>query len=749
MSSIFSLGSKRENVFDSCFFSEEPTVKPSLSDMPCDTAMLQWWYFNAHLRDLNKEKDFSFFASYFRQKDQRGSKENVIFVDSCVWALIDVGEEKYYSDSLLDYKAHEIIIDRLETAAKGENDGAYARNVVLEMAKRGRLPLPDRAMSKAAVYSEDRFHINYDDQCMLEGEGDGAERRYKLYLNNPRCNITVELEFAAITDPVLHGESGIVNEMFYYYYPSMSVEGRISVDDSVTHVKGDGWYDREYGGSENEIGRDALDAWSWFSLHLSDGSQLSIFDIVDSQTKQQKERVAVLTFDGTKKVCRDVTLEEEDWWTSLVTFVEYPLKFHIEILSFQLTIDIHTSFNHQEVPTILVSGGFYEGRVTGEGYRKGTPVSVIGFYERKNLGTGGDASVTLKHMGEYVRKTLSIFYPLHASNEWVNKNVLGRYCTGKGVVAQHVCDSLFLPVRSIIDRGGKAWRSLVLVSACNALSSDYFDCTKYIAITELLHVGSLIIDDIQDNSYIRRGGKSAHLEYGVPTAINAGTACYFMGISFAEIQSLPMEKANKVYEIYFDVMKAGHAGQGMDIYGLHYLMPEAVRTGKSEALEDALKAIHTYKTGAVAAATCRVACILCDANEEVTAAMEAFGLGLGLAFQIVDDALNVKGFEGDLKEAGEDIRDGKITYPVAKAMGRLELPQRERVWSILQEHTSDSDKIGEVVKLLYSVNAIQDCLVDAQKLVDEKWSVLDPLIPDSMPKVMMRTFCLFLTKRGF
>ncbi|RNF00425.1 putative polyprenyl synthase [Trypanosoma conorhini] len=604
-------------------------------------------------------------------------------------------------------------------------------------------------MSEAAVIGEDRLYINYDDQCLLEGEGEGAERKYKLYLNNPMRNITVELEFFARTTPVLHGENGIVNDMFYYYYPSMNVEGKITFADSITHVKGDGWYDREYGGLENEIGRDALDAWTWLSLRISDGSQLSLFDIFDSETGKRKELLGVLTFDGTKEVCHDIILEEENWWTSLVTFIEYPLKFHIEVPAFQLSLDVHTSFNHQEVPTILVSGGFYEGRVTGGGCHKGAPVSVIGFYERKNLSTGGDPSVTLKHVGKYVRKTLSNFYPLTASNEWVEKNVLGRYCTGKGVVAQHVCDTLFLPVRSIIDRGGKAWRSLVLVSACNALSRDYFDCTKYIAITELLHVGSLIIDDIQDDSCVRRGGQTAHLEYGVPTAINAGTACYFMGVSFAEIRSLPMEKANRVYELYFDVMKAGHAGQGLDIYGLHYLMPEAVRTGKSEAIEDALKAIHTYKTGAVAAATCRVACILCDATEEVTSAMEAFGLGLGLAFQIVDDALNAKGFEGDLKEAGEDIRDGKITYPVAKAMGRLELPQRERIWNILQERTSDGEKITEVIKLLHSVNAIEDCLSDAQKLVDEKWSLLDPLIPDSMPKVMMRTFCLFLTRRSF
>ncbi|KEG06817.1 polyprenyl synthase [Trypanosoma grayi] len=728
---------------------DQPVI-PSVMDLLCDSSPLQWWYLNAHLRDRKGEKEFSFFASFFRQKRGFDSYKDQEYSSACTWALIDVGEEKYYADSLLDHKATSIIAERLEVSSNSGSDINHSESVILEMAKKGHLPRPDRAMKRAAVYNKSRLEINYDDECRITGEGDGDKRRYTVHHHNPLRGITVDLEFSARTGPVLHGNDGIVNNMFYYYYPSMEVKGRIQIGDLITYVEGDGWYDREYGGSEDETGRDALDSWTWFSLRLSNGSQLSIFDIVDAVTGKKKEILAVLTSDnGERRLCHDITVNESDWWTSLVTFLEYPLKYHIEVPSLGVSLDVRAAFSHQEFVTVVVSGGFYEGRVNGDGKCNGSPVNVIGFCEQKCFNSKGDISKLLKNVGRFVGKTLSNIYPLETTDEWIAQNVLGRYCTHKGVVSRDVCDTLFRPIRSIIDRGGKAWRSLVLVSSCNALSRDYFDCTRYIAIAELLHVGSLVIDDIEDESTIRRGGRTAHIDFGVPIAINAGTACYFMAVSLAEVHLLPVEKANRVYELYFDVMKAGHAGQGLDIRGLGSLMPDVVRTGNSIPLHDALQAIHTYKTGAVAGAICHVACILCDANKEVTSAMESFGLSLGLAFQIVDDALNVKGFEGDLKEAGEDIRDGKITYPVAKAMGRLTLSQRERIWEILQEHTSDCGKIKEVVDLLNSVNAIDDCLEEARNIVDEKWEVLDPLLEDSLPKVMMRTFCAFLTNRAY
>ena len=182
----------------------------------------------------------------------------------------------------------------------------------------------------------------------------------------------------------------------------------------------------------------------------------------------------------------------------------------------------------------------------------------------------------------------------------------------------------------------QAWRSLILVSSMSALSSKYIDASKYIALAELLHVGSLIIDDIQDESTVRRGGNCVHQDFGAATAINAGTACYFMAPILGGIDELTQEKQLKIYSLYFDILRCGHAGQGLDILGLDHMMPQVVETGETQELLDSLRAIHVYKTGGPAGTICRMASVLAGADEERAKALENYGTQIGLAFQIVD-----------------------------------------------------------------------------------------------------------------
>eukprot|EP00388_Colpodella_angusta_P029776 GDKK01017592.1.p1 GENE.GDKK01017592.1~~GDKK01017592.1.p1 ORF type:complete len:571 (+),score=104.46 GDKK01017592.1:94-1713(+) len=537
--------------------------------------------------------------------------------------------------------------------------------------------------------------------------------------------------------------------MFYYYIPRCTVSGKITTADGFTEeVEGSGWYDREFGGSDDATGNDALDAWTWFSIQLDNDTEFSFFNVVDRTNQIEKEKIGVFTKNGVRTYSHDVVLTYSNMWTSLNTFVEYPTMWKISAPSMGLDLHFYNAFNHQEFMTVLVSGGgFFEGRIHAQGVVDGKSVSGVGFLERKNHVGYNDTAGLLKNVGRVVRKVLGEMYPLQGTQEYVNKMCLGRHCTGKGVPPNVICDTLFKPVRSLIDRGGKAWRSLILISAISALSDGHHDSSKYLAISELLHVGSLIIDDIQDESTIRRGGKCVHIEYGVPTAINAGTGCYFMAPILAGLEEMRPEKGFKLYNLYFDVMRAGHAGQGLDIKGLNYLMPDVIETGNTQPLYDALQAIHVYKTGGAAGTLCAMACVICEVSDEVQSAFGNFGTQIGLAFQIVDDALNLKGFEGDLKEVGEDIRDGKITYPVIKAMSRLNKFDRTYIWSILQEHTEDTGKISSVIAKLNSVRAIDDCLAEARELVETAWTRLEPLVVDSLPKIMMRTFCNYLTER--
>lgn len=728
-------------------------------DLPEDRCPLEWWYYNCHFTAKNTGHRYSFFSSYFRSPKENKTEKGPLGAVSTLWSLIDVENEKYYADSLLDSNSLPMIKDRFDETKMGRKR-TPAEAALMEVINRGKVPRPDRIAKKPCVVSKDRLYINVDDETVLEAVAPIPEDKqspiapktvYKLDLVNPRRKIEAHLRIVPQMVPVRHGTHGVVNEMFYYYVPRCDVRGWISVDGVKSEVEGSGWYDREYGGSEDAKGQDAMDSWSWIALQLSDDTELSFFNIIDKDTHKEKERVVVFTSrDGSRVHCTDVGLSFSNLWTSFNTFSEYPMSWKMTVPSIQLDLHINTAFSQQEFMSLIVSGGgFFEGRIHAQGVHAGKPVTAVGFLERKQSSGHTDTKALLKNVGRVVKKVLHSWYPLDSNQDWIDRFVLGRHSTHKGALPKQVCDAMFKPVRALIDRGGKAWRSLVLVSGLNAVKEDFSDCAKYIAMSELLHVGSLIIDDIQDESVVRRGGKTVHLEYGVATAINAGTGCYFMAPILAGIEDLPAEKRAAVYSLYFDVLRAGHAGQGLDIAGLDHLMPDVVETGDARQLYDSLQAIHVYKTGGAAGGLCAIACVLADATPAQSVALENFGTQLGLAFQIVDDALNLKGFEGDLKEVGEDIRDGKITYPVIKAMSRLTKFDRQYVWSILQEHTEDTGKIASVIAVLNKVGAIDDCLAEARQLVEDAWTQVDEVLEDSLPKILMRTFCNYLTERTY
>src|SRR5262249_46721320 len=149
--------------------------------------------------------------------------------------------------------------------------------------------------------------------------------------------------------------------------------------------------------------------------------------------------------------------------------------------------------------------------------------------------------------------------------------------------------------------------------------------------------------------------------HGNAIAINAGCAAYFLALVPLLTDGLADGQRALIYETYFQAMRAAHAGQALDIRGLGHLMASVVETGAGERLEDHILAIHRLKSGLPPAALARVGALVGGGTKAQIEGLGDFFEALGLAFQIVDDVLNLRGFENDLKERGEDIRAGKVT----------------------------------------------------------------------------------------
>jgi geranylgeranyl pyrophosphate synthase len=385
------------------------------------------------------------------------------------------------------------------------------------------------------------------------------------------------------------------------------------------------------------------------------------------------------------------------------------------------------------------------------GSQEGHALSGVAWVEQTGYVQHRDMGSLLTSVFRETRRAISEFLSPSLSREQVTALVGARHRQGRadGVDAVQLARSLVEPLLTVIDRGGKTWRSFGALACIDAVGGDSRKFTAWLAMPELIHVGSLIVDDVQDGSEIRRGGKTAHLLYGVPLSINAGNAAYFIAEQALSRCRLTPYRARRISDLYFDAMRAGHAGQAIDIDGLYEYVPAAVESGDMSELEQRVQAVNRLKTAVPAGTPARMGAVAGGGSEEQVEGLGGYFESVGMAFQIVDDVLNLRGFKGDRKQRGEDVRIGKVTLPIIKALGRLPHAEREFLWNTLRSKPQEDERVEGVLRLIEQTGALEACLADARELVEQAWWRLEPLIPDSLSKLWLRAFGWFVLERSF
>ncbi len=213
--------------------------------------------------------------------------------------------------------------------------------------------------------------------------------------------------------------------------------------------------------------------------------------------------------------------------------------------------------------------------------------------------------------------------------------------------------TLFDAMRYSLLAGGKRLRPVMVLEFCRACGGDVEAALPFAAAVEMVHTYSLIHDDLpcMDNDDYRRGRLTNHKVYGEATAVLAGDALLtsaFMRLSMAK---LPPER------ICLAVAMLSECAGELGMVGGQMLDLEA-----EECNEEEIGAIHTRKTGALISAACTLGVIAAGGTDEQMDAAAQYAAGLGLAFQIRDDMLDIIGDEHKLgKQTGKDIE--KNTYP--------------------------------------------------------------------------------------
>ena len=207
------------------------------------------------------------------------------------------------------------------------------------------------------------------------------------------------------------------------------------------------------------------------------------------------------------------------------------------------------------------------------------------------------------------------------------------------LVAGALARTVNRPVRELIERGGQRWRvpiGQLSYAACGGLG----EAPAALAIVELLHTASLVIDDIQDGSSERRGGPSAHVAHGVPIALGAANAAYFRALALLR-DALPAASRLRAYDMLVSEMFVAHLGQALDL-GLR------ARLGEGAATEAHYRVLARAKTGALVRIAARLGAIAAGASEDDEDAVAEWASEIGLAYQIRDDLEDAAGRGGDL-----------------------------------------------------------------------------------------------------
>lgn len=274
----------------------------------------------------------------------------------------------------------------------------------------------------------------------------------------------------------------------------------------------------------------------------------------------------------------------------------------------------------------------------------------------------------------------------------VNEMILSR--TGSDVamipeVAQH-----------LISSGGKRLRPMLTLATAQLCEARGHGHIRLAASVEFMHTATLLHDDVVDESDLRRGKPSARKLWGNEASVLVGD--FLLGQAFrmmVEVGSLAC----------LDVLSTAAA-----VIAEGEVMQLAAAKNTSTTEDDYLAVIRS-KTAALFAAAAEVGPILADSDDAKRRACRSYGMNLGVAFQLIDDALDYGGTAAKLgKNVGDDFREGKITLPVVLAFRRGSDEERAFWKSALEQGASDDASLSHALELLRKHRALEDTVERAR-----------------------------------
>jgi len=275
----------------------------------------------------------------------------------------------------------------------------------------------------------------------------------------------------------------------------------------------------------------------------------------------------------------------------------------------------------------------------------------------------------------------------------------------------------------IIFSGGKRLRPVLYLLAAAAAGSQ--GQGRHAAIFEYLHAATLLHDDVVDEAGLRRGRPAARTRYGNDAVILVGD------FLFSKSYSLATEVADhRFVTALTDCTTLMAEGQVLEL----------LFTGDYELAEADYRRVIQAKTAVLIAASCQMGAIFAGADEQLVESFYAYGMELGMAFQMVDDALDYVGTEHEFgKPVGHDLGEGKITLPFIFARDNRDSAERARLLELAAAAPTDAQAQAEAKELVRRAGGVDYTFAQAKAHALAAQEALAALIPPDGPGEHLET----------
>ena len=352
----------------------------------------------------------------------------------------------------------------------------------------------------------------------------------------------------------------------------------------------------------------------------------------------------------------------------------------------------------------------------------------------------GDIMDYLEKLKPEIDKIIEKYLPKKATKKWLD------FAFGKAHYSfdlRAAQGALAKPIWDFLNRGGKRWRPVLFLLVTEAIGGDIKKVKDFVVIPELAHEGSIITDDLEDQSETRRGKPCLHLIFGVDIATNAGNFLYFLPL-LALIKNRNKFKPEilvRAYEIYIQEMINLSLGQATDIYWHKGLAKEI---DENQYLQ-----MCAFKTGCLSRMAAKLAVVLSEGSEDLAEKIGRVAEAVGIAFQIQDDILNLTGEEFAKRKGGlgEDITEGKRSLMVIHTLGKANKKDRKRLIEILNLHTKNQKIRNEAIGIIKKYGSVEYAKERAKNLIQKAWQDAGKLLPESLAKNRLNEFINYLIER--